>query len=425
MPPAVPFGKQFREKYFQELDPKYPAVNHGSNGLTPTPVFQKYVEVMKRDFRNPDYFRRIEQPLLYVETLKELGKFLKSDYRNLAIVDSASTGVNTILRSYPFEQGSKIVAPNTLFEACANTLKFLRNRYNVEIIPILLEYPLSDAEIAAKYAEVFEREHPTLAIFDTVSSLPGVRFPFEKITELCKKYEVLSLIDGAHSAGLLPVNLDELQPDFYTSNLHKWMYVPCNCAVLYVKEKHHRKIHTLPIGSTYLDDNTEVSEEDENKWFVNRFSDYSTRNFASPAVIRDAIKFRKEICGGEEAIFDYCHNLAVKAGEIISEKWGTSVLENKAKTLTSTMVNVELPIHKFGIQLNTIITSLSKICNKSLENHGAFVPLFAHNGKLYGRFSAQVYNELSDYEKASDDLLSALESYFEDMLIDSTMKTSI
>lgn len=43
--------------------------------------------------------------------------------------------------------------------------------------------------------------------------------PIEKLIPLCKEFGVLSLIDGAHAPGQIPLNLKEMDADFYTGTL--------------------------------------------------------------------------------------------------------------------------------------------------------------------------------------------------------------
>ncbi|ABN68509.2 cysteine desulfurase Selenocysteine lyase [Scheffersomyces stipitis CBS 6054] len=399
---SVPFGKSFREIHFKELDPEYLAVNHGAYGMTPSLVFKKFKEVMEDDYSNPDYFRRVEQPAIYVETLKELSTVLNTDYRNLALVDNSTSGINTVLRSYPFKKGDKIVAPSTVFNNCEKTIEFLQDRYGIIYESVELNYPLEDSEILALFEDILQKGDVKLALFDTVISTPAVRFPFEKMVKLCQSFSVLSFIDGAHSAGLLPIDLDEIQPDFYVSNLHKWFFVPRNSAILYVSKKNHRKIHTMPIVSSYVGDETEVSAEEENNWLIDRFADVSTKNFAAAASIRTAIKFRQEQCGGEESIRNYCYDLARKASELVSNKWGTSVLENEVRSLTTAMFNVEVPLEQLGLNVDDYKENANELYFSMHKGKRVVVPLFIHNNKVYGRFSAQIYNELDDYDKASD-----------------------
>ncbi|KAL6453794.1 egt-2 Hercynylcysteine sulfoxide lyase [Candida maltosa Xu316] len=395
--PLIPFGKQFREKYFTNIEKDVYPVNHGSYGVTPTPVHEKYIELITQNAGYTDKFMKYTTRDIYINSLKEVGKVVNSDYHNLAFVDNATSGVNTVLRSYPLAKGDKIVVQSTVYGACGNTVKFLENRYGVEAVVVDLEYPITNEEIVAKFDEVLKKESPKFCMFDTISSMPGVVFPFEELVKLCKKYNVLSLVDGAHGIGNIPLDLTELKPDFFVSNLHKWFYVPFGCAFLYVDPKHHNNIHTLPVSHSYLDDKTELSPEDQQNRLVDRFWFTGTKNYAAIQVIPEAIDFRNK------TIYDYCHKLARDVGDLVSKKWGTSYLDQ-----TSTMVTVEVPTAKFP----EIVANWSKLDNEVYHQmfaKKAYTPCIVHNGKLYARFSCQIYNEIDDFDNASDVLLQVLE----------------
>ena len=51
--------------------------------------------------------------------------------------------------------------------------------------------------------------------------MPGVIFPFKQLTQLCRRYNDLSLIDAPHGTGCIPQDLSEIDPDYYDINLHK------------------------------------------------------------------------------------------------------------------------------------------------------------------------------------------------------------
>lgn len=422
---SVPFGHELRKKYFTRLAPEVIPVNHGSYGLTPAPIHDKFIAALNHDHEFPDRYARFELKSEYIELLKALGTFLNTDYRNLAIVDNATTGVNTVLRSYPFKQGDKIVVASTGYDSCVRTLEFLRARVGVEIITVDINYPVEDDEIIEKYRAVFEKSRPQLALFDTVTSIPGVRFPFEKLVALCREFDVISLIDGAHSIGLIEIDLAKLKPDVYTSNLHKWLYVPRGCAVLYADPRIQGKIHTMPISFSYLDEDAELQldPEDIKNRFIDKFSFVGSKTYAQISCIVPAIEFRKFI-GGEKAIANYCHELCLKVGQEITENvWpGTHILENESKSLTTAMINIEVPIDKFAKDVGSKgldVTDISEVkkCVDAIQYHLAYkdntyVQLFVHHGKFCCRFSCQIYNELEDYVNASKFLESAFHHYF-------------
>lgn len=52
--PPITFGKEFREKYFTLLDSISIPVNHGSLGMVPTPVYEKYIQAIADQYSYPD-----------------------------------------------------------------------------------------------------------------------------------------------------------------------------------------------------------------------------------------------------------------------------------------------------------------------------------------------------------------------------------
>lgn len=81
-------------------------------------------------------------------------------------------------------------------------LEFLLHERGIELICIPLTYPLSDAEILEKArGAIAENPGIRMAVFDAISSQPGVRFPFEAMTGLVQANGILAFIDGAHAAG--------------------------------------------------------------------------------------------------------------------------------------------------------------------------------------------------------------------------------
>lgn len=372
--------------------------------MTPTPVFDDYIKAIRHDYHNPDWFIKVEIFDKYRQALKLIAGIVICDYHNLAIVDNATTGMNTILRSWPFKLGDVIVYHSTIYHACENILKFIESQHNITLIKLDLDYPMTDQQVIDAYEQAFKQYKPTMGIFDTITSMPAVRMPFESLIGLCKSYNVLSLIDGAHAIGLIPLDLGNLKPDFFTSNLHKWSFVPRGCAILYVDAEHHRKIHTLPISHSYLPSNSKVDKEHEKDWLIDRFAFIGSKNFASILSIESTLKFRNDVCGGEEEIHKYCFNLAKKVGELVSSKWNTEILDS------NTMVTIEIPLTEK--ELDTVTKNYDSILEETGKSlmliDKTFVPFILHNGKLYARFSCQIYNDLLDYEYASDVLMKHL-----------------
>jgi len=52
----------------------------------------------------------------------------------------------------------------------------------------------------------------------------------KELVEIAHQHGARVLIDGAHVVGQIPLNLSELDADYFVSNCHKWLYSPRGCA---------------------------------------------------------------------------------------------------------------------------------------------------------------------------------------------------
>ncbi|CAO3622358.1 unnamed protein product [Cunninghamella blakesleeana] len=396
---TVKFGRALRKDFL--FDPNYIPLNHGSYGTVPRIVQQKVHEYEALCESFPDKFNRIEMYPLLKQSRELLANVIHCDPDNLIFASNASNAANTILRSYPFEEGDKVLCFDTAYANVNSTFEFIKNYKKVELVRITLNYPLNDAEIVDLVKEAIETEKVKgkpirMAVIDVLSSLPGVLFPYKTLNQLCKENDIVTVLDGAHAVGQIPINLDEIQPDFFFSNVHKWFFVKRGHAILYVSKNQKGFVHPSTINVNY------VHHENANdaSSFEAEFASPGTIDHATYLTIPEVIKYRESL-GGEEAIMKYNHDLAVRGGALVAEILGTQVLENDDKTLTACMVNVELPL-KTTLADNEIGKT---IVRKLIYEHNTMASPFKNNGKWWIRLCGQVYLELDDFKKGGEAIL--------------------
>ncbi|KAH3902853.1 uncharacterized protein SCODWIG_02116 [Saccharomycodes ludwigii] len=406
---SVPFGHKFKETYFTYLDKAVVPINHGSYGTTPTAVLDEQKYICEQHEHYPDKYEYFEAASKYIEQVKLLGDYLGLDYHNLALVSNATSGINTILRSFPFDfSKDKILFHSTSYGACANTVKFLHDYYGLQYDVVDLVFPMEDDnEILSKFEKKLSSTRYKMCMFDMISSMPSGQLPYEELIKLCHRYDTLTLIDGAHAAGQVDLSfINELKPDFLVSNLHKWLFVPKSCAFLYVDPKYHEIIQTLPVSWNYTQ-----KYENKRDLLLNKFAKTGTISYSPFLTIGKAIEFRKEVCGGEDRIRKYQMDLQQQAIPVIIKIFGpgAKLLQNKRSNLNPPgMFNIKLPVlnynQKYEILLKKMIldgsffASFKQLCDhKMIYQHKVYAPFSLHNGDLWVRFSVQIFNEIDDY----------------------------
>ena len=144
----------------------------------------------------------------------------------VVFVGNATTGVNTVLRNLVFTPGEVIVYFSDTYGGCELTVASLVEMTPVQSRKVSYTHPVTHEELVRLFVEEVkkaraERLRVRVALFDAVASMPGLRFPFEKMVEVCREEGILSCVDGAHGIGMIPLDLGKLQPDFFVSNCHK------------------------------------------------------------------------------------------------------------------------------------------------------------------------------------------------------------
>lgn len=220
------FGKKIREEHFNFAS-NYNPLNHGSFGTFPRSVLQYQRELQLENEAKPDTFLRYTYPKLLLQSRAAVAPLLGADKDEVVFVPNATTGVNTVLRNLHFNEGDVALHFNTIYPSCLKTLQSLGETTPLKTHGVNLQYPLEDEAVVKQLEDAVDSVRTQgrtvrLALFDAVSTFPGVRFPWEHLVKICKKLGILSFVDAAHGVGHIDLtHLGALKPDFMISNCYK------------------------------------------------------------------------------------------------------------------------------------------------------------------------------------------------------------
>lgn len=78
------------------------------------------------------------------------------------------------------------------------------------------------------------KENTKLVVCTYASNVFGVKLPVESICALCHQYGILTCVDAAQAAGLIPINLSDSSIDYLCVAGHKGLYGPMGTGMLLI-----------------------------------------------------------------------------------------------------------------------------------------------------------------------------------------------
>jgi len=363
-------------------------MNHGSFGATPRPVLDAQKVWHERMERQPVRFMTREAGPALRAAADEMAQFVGANGQDIVFTDNATAGINCVLRSIHWDRGDRILITNHCYGGVRRVVEYVRDRYGVKIVEAAIPFPIeSDDAIERAVIDTLDaQDKPTrLALLEHVSSPTAAIFPIERLTRICHDRGAQVLVDGAHAAGSVEIDIVRIAPDYYASNAHKWLFAPKTCGVLWVDRPLQDIIQPPVISWGYG-----ASLSDKFDW-------PGTRDFSPWLCVTDAIAFWRRM--GGVALQQRNHALALEAGDILCEAWGVRLPVSPA--MLASMVTAPLPLESLPPDLEATRPNAQKV-HDALYALGVEAPVIPFAGRLHVRASAQIYNQPSDYVALAD-----------------------
>lgn len=173
----------------------------------------------------------------FAEARKRVAFFLNARSEEEIIFTRGTTAsLNLIARSFGkrfLQKGDVIVLTEIEHHANLVPWQFLKEDLGVE----LRFLPVNDAgEILLKESEKLFDERVKIVSLPHISNAVGVMHPIKKIVALARKYGAKVCVDGAQSAGHIPIDVQDLDIDFFAFSAHK-VYGPTGLGILWGKKE--------------------------------------------------------------------------------------------------------------------------------------------------------------------------------------------
>jgi len=370
------------------LDPDVSYLNHGTVGAIPKRVLARQQALRDHIERAPaQVLVREVAPLFGLAAREgpslrgaagEVAAFLGVEGNDLVFVDNATAGIVSVLGSLAFEPGDEIAITDHTYGAVANVAAFIARRFGAVVRAAELPFPCPGPDALAAAVETILSERTRVIVADHVTSDSALVMPVAEIARLARARGIPVLVDGAHAPGAIPVDIAALGVDWYTANMHKWAMAPRSCGVLWAKPSRQEGLHP-PVVSWGLD-----------QGMIAEFDWVGTRDLTPYLAAPEGIAFMRDL--GLQAMQDHNHALVLEAAELLSRHWRSE--RAAVPALTGTMATVALPEGLGGTPEEGARLRDALLSEDAIEAHIA-----SRDDRLWVRISAQIYNELGEYER--------------------------
>lgn len=377
--PDSPLKSQFL------IDPEITFLNFGSFGACPKPVFEEYQKQQWILEREPVQFIAVNSGPALAQSRAALGEFINCAADDLVFVPNPSYAVNIVTRSLNLQAGDEILSTNLEYGACDRAWNFICKKTGAKYIRQPISLPLTSKE---KFIEDFFagcNAKTKIVFLGQITSSTALILPVKEICEEAKRRGLITFVDGAHVPGHIPLDLSELQADFYTGACHKWMMSPKGTSFLYAKKEMQHLLDPLVVSWGY------ESAAPSHSQFLDYHQMQGTRDFSSFLTIAASIRFMNE--NNWTAVSENCKKMARENANRFCELLGTKPLCPISSEFLGQMFSI--PVHT---------TEPEKLQRLLFEKYKIEIPVMRLDEKVFIRYSLNAFNSQEDLDKLFDAL---------------------
>lgn len=373
------------------LNPQYRHLNHGSFGACPKPIFEDYQRWQLALERDPvDFFVNKGNEQLQ-QSKEALAKYIHCDPDNLVYTTNPTYAINIIAKSLDLKEGDEVLATDQEYGALDRTWNYYCEKAGARYVQQKIQLPIVSKEQMIEDFFAGYSENTKAIFISQITSMTALIFPVKEICERAKSLGLLTIVDGAHVPGHIPLNLSELQADIYTGACHKWMMTPKGSSFLYAKPEVQNDFDPVIISWGYDADVPGKSK------FLDYHQLQGTRDYSAFLTIPAAIDFMEKHNWWEVAT--QCKEMLRKNYPVLCELFDANPICPVSETFLGQIASVPLPIN-----------DPAPLKNILFEKYKIEIPVFKLRDQVYLRLSTQAYVSQEDI----DALITALKEIKEE-----------
>lgn len=309
----VKFWQAVRKEFYLRDDITY--LQGGTVGPSVRPTIERVHELQRFLEEDPLHHRYSGLLVESRERSREkLARFLGTRSERIALVLNTTMAMNIPARGLQIEAGGEILMGDQEYASTRNIWQETarRNGLSVRFVELPM-MPCNPDEIVDAFAASMN-PNTKVVLFSHVYFTTGLVTPVAKLTAIVHDNGAVVVVDGAHAPGMVPLELDEWDCDFYGASCHKWLLAPKGVGFAYVAERHAGNMEPPLLGFAQQESSD-----------AQRFEAPGVCDWTHAAALETALEFQLAI-GWENRIRPYCLGLALYLKQRILREFPASHL---------------------------------------------------------------------------------------------------
>jgi isopenicillin-N epimerase len=372
-----------RSQFLLRKDITY--LNFGSFGACPAPVFKAYQQFQRTLEEEPAQFFSSTGPALLRTSREALGTYINCEAADVVYVPNPSYAVNIVAKSFKLEQGDEVLTTDLEYGACERTWAFYCGKAGATLQKQHIPLPLTSAAevVEALFSGVNQRTK--LIFVSHITSSTALILPVKEIALRARKLGIACYIDGAHAPGQVPVDLRDLDVDFYTGACHKWMLAPKGCAFLYTKKSRQSSLDPLVVSWGY------DSATPSSSLYLDYHEGQGTRDYSAFCTVPACIEFMQHHKWHDVAAS--CRKMVHESAAAFCELLQCKPLAPLTDDFVGQMLSLPLRTQKAEELQSTLF-----------RDYKIEIPVMRHGQQVYLRYSLNAFNSTEDLNRLHDAL---------------------
>ena len=274
-------------------------LNPGSLGVMPRPVLQAVIDSLTHAAEYPtDDVPRWGYEKLEAERT-EMAEFLGCRSEELAFTHNCTEAMSIIANGIELQPGDEVLLTNQEHGSGTACWQLKAARHGTSVRPIEIPItPKQPEEITDRLISAIGPKTRVLS-FSGITSPTGLILPVQQICRAAREKGVITVLDGAHMDGQIPVNLRETGCDYFAGSPHKWLFAPPGCGLLYGRDDLLERLWPCVVS---------LGWDNKAEWNAARFMIIGTNNRSTIDGMLAGVRFLKEL--GEQTVYQRMHELA-------------------------------------------------------------------------------------------------------------------